>query len=480
MNPGTVALAVILGIVAVGSFVGFSAGRKHRLNLEEWAVAGRGFGLVLVWLLTAGEIFTAFAVLGLSGWVYSRGAPVLYVLAYLTLGQVLCFYLLPPIWELGRRHGLQTETDFFAQRYGSRLLAVFVTLVGIVSLILYLQLQLTGLGIIVGVASFERIGRTPAMLVSAALVAGFVFTSGVRGVAAVSVLKDVLLVVTASVIGIGLPCIYFGGVGPMLGALARAKPGHLIMPGATANLGHSWYISAVLLSMLSFAWPHMFGSIFAAKSGDTLRRNAVIMPFYVVPLMLIILAGCTAILVVPNLVDGDLALLMVVRKTFPPWFLGVIGGAGALTAMVPAAIQILTASTLLSKNLIRPVFAPAMTDQQVAKVARISVVAITVVALWLATSSSKSLVALLLMAYAGIGQFFPGIVFGLYSKRVTSTGVFTGLVAGIALAAFLILTDRDPFIGLNAGFIALVVNFAVTIVISLLTPPQRSGFDGME
>jgi len=124
----------------------------------------------------------------------------------------------PVIWELGRKYGLQTETDFFAQRYGSKLLAVFVTLVGVVSLILYLQLQLTGLGIIVEVASFERVGRTPAMLVSAVLVAGFVFTSGVRGVAAVSVLKDLLLVTVSGVIGFGLPYIYFGGIGPMLGA----------------------------------------------------------------------------------------------------------------------------------------------------------------------------------------------------------------------------------------------------------------------
>ena len=477
MSPGTEALAIILGIVSIGSFVGFHAGKGHHVNLEEWAVAGRGFGLVLVWLLTAGEIFTVFAVLGLSGWVYSRGGPVLYVLSYLTLGQVLCFFLLPPIWELGRRHGLQTETDFFARRYGSKLLAVFVALTGVVSLVLYLQLQLTGLGIIVEVASFERIGRNPAMLVSAALVAGFVFTSGVRGVAAVSVLKDFLLVAVAGVIGIGLPYVHFGGIGPMMGALARAKPGHLVMPGATANLGHSWYVSAVLLSMLSFAWPHIFGSVFTAKSGDTLRRNAVIMPFYVLPLLLIIFAGCAAILVVPGLANGDLALLTVVRKTFPPWFLGVVGGAGALTAMVPAAIQILTASTLVAKNLYRPILAPAMTDQQVARVARIVVAAITAIALCLAMGSSKTLVALLLMAYAGIGQFFPGILFGLYSKRVTSAGVTAGLAAGIALAAFLISTDRDPFLGLNAGFVALAVNFAVTVAISLLTPPQRNGFD---
>jgi len=37
------------------------------MNLEQWTVAGRGFGLIFVWLLMAGEIYTTFAFLGASG-----------------------------------------------------------------------------------------------------------------------------------------------------------------------------------------------------------------------------------------------------------------------------------------------------------------------------------------------------------------------------------------------------------------------------
>ena len=121
-------------------------------------------------------------------------------------------------------------------------------------------------------------------------------------------------------------------------------------------------------------WPHAFGAAFTAKSGDTLRRNAVIMPLYTLTLAFVFFVGFTAVMVVPGLPNGDLALLTLVRKSFPPWFLGVIGGAGALTAMVPAAIFILTAATLFAKNLYRPIFAPAMTDRQVGALARVMVV----------------------------------------------------------------------------------------------------------
>jgi SSS family solute:Na+ symporter len=256
----------------------------------------------------------------------------------------------------------------------------------------------------------------------------------------------------------------------MFAALAHARPAHLTMPGATSNLGHTWYISTVLLTSLGFyMWPHAFASAFTAKSGDTLRRNAVVMPLYTLTLAFVFFAGFTAVLVVPGLPNGDLALLTMVRKSFPAWFLGVIGGAGALTAMVPAAIFILTAATLFAKNLCRPIFAPSMTDDQVAKVARAMVVVLSLISLYLAIYSSTTLVSLLLLGYAGVTQFFPGVVLGLYWKRVTMAGVFAGLIAGVGTVTALILTGRDPFFGWSAGFVGLCINFLITVILSLLS-----------
>ena len=478
MSANLIALSIISGIVAVGAVAGFYAGSRHKMDLEQWTVGGRGFGLVLVWLLMAGEVYTTFTFLGASGWAYSRGGPALYILGYQPLWAVVSFYILPQIWEVGRRHRLQTQADFFYLRYGSEYLAALVALIGFVSIIPYLQLQLTGLGIIVEVASFGSIGRASAMTIAFALVAAFVFVSGVRGVAWVSVIKDLLLLSAALFVGIAVPYIYFHGIGPMFTALVHAKPQHLVMPGATRNLGHAWYMSTVLLTSLGFyMWPQAFAACFTAKSGDTLRRNAVIMPLYSITMPLMFFVGLTAILVLPGLSNGDLSLLTIVRKTFPAWFLGLIGGAGALTAMVPAAIQILTAATLFAKNLYRPIFAPAMTDQQVARLAKGMVLIITVVAVASAIYSSTTLVSLLLLGYAGVTQFFPGVVLGLYSKRVTKTAVLSGLLTGITVVACLVLSKRDPFMGVNAGFIALCCNFAVTGVVSLVAPAAENVFE---
>ena len=480
MSASAVALTIIFGIVGLGSAIGFYAGYRHKMDLEQWTVGSRGFGIVLMWLLMAGEVYTTFTFLGASGWAYSKGGPALYIMGYQPLAFLVSFYILPAVWEVGRKYRLQTQADFFLVRYGSKYLAALVALLGVICIVPYLQVQLTGLGIIVEVASFGGIGRTPAMICAFTLVAAFVFVSGVRGVAWVSVLKDILLLFAALFVGIAVPYIYFGGIGPMFTAVIHAHPSHLVMPGATKNLGHSWYISAVLMTTFGFfMWPQSFGASYTAKSADTLRRNAVVMPLYSITMPLMLFVGLTALLVLPGLSNGDLSLLSLVRKTFPPWFLGLIGGAGALTAMVPSAILILTAATLFAKNICRSIFAPNMTDRGVALLARVMVLVVTAAALFSAIHSSMSLVSLLLVGYAGVTQFFPGVVLGLFSRQVTMAGVFTGLVTGIAVTAFLMLSQRDPFHGLNAGFVALCVNFAVTGVVSYCTPVEPYRLDEM-
>jgi solute:Na+ symporter, SSS family len=468
MSPSAVALTTIFAIVALGSAIGFLAGVRRKMDLEQWTVGGRGFGPLLMYLLMAGETYTTFSFLGASGWAYSRGGPTLYILAYITLTFIVGFFILPQLWEVARQHRLQTQSDFFQLRYGNRYLAAFVSLAGVAFLIPYFQLQLTGLGIIVSISSFDGIGRTAAMVISVVVLTAFVLTGGVRAVAWVSILKDLLMVFAALAVGIGIPYIHFGGIRPMFAALVKAHPAHLTMPGATTNLGHTWFISTVLLTSLGGCmWPHVCGASFTAKTADTLRRNAVIMPLYTISLAFVFFAGFTAVLVAPGLANGDLSLLTVARQSFPAWFLGAIGGAGALTAMVPASILVLTAATIFAKNICRPIFAPSLTDHEVGRLARIIVVALSIISLYLAIYSSSTLVSLLLLGYAGVTQFFPGVVLGLYWKRVTTIGVFTGLIAGLAIVAVLMLSNQDPFHGWSAGFIALCVNFLVTVTLSL-------------
>ncbi len=463
------ALLIIFGVIVFSGFVGIYAGRNLKMNLENWTVGGRKFGIILIWLLMAGEIYTTFTFLGASGWAYSKGAPSFYILIYGTLAYTLSFFILPKLWRIGKKHGLHTQPDYFIHRYNSRLLGVLVALIGVFSIVPYLQLQLQGLGFIVKVASNGTIRSEIAILISFVLTCVFVYTSGLRGAAWVSVIKDTLMIAAVFIVGLGVPLIYFGSYRKMFEVLMEKMPEHLVFPGAAPHMDVWWVMSTILLTSLGFyMWPHVFGSAFSAKSDKVIKRNAIIMPFYQIPILLIFMVGFTAVLVIPGLENGDLAFLSLVNKTYPSWFMGFIGAAGAVTAMVPAAILVLFASTLLSKNVYKAGFDPNADDEKVMRLSRFMVIVIMTVSLIFALFMSNELVNLLILGYDGVCQFFPGVVFGLFWKKASKAGVLAGLAAGIVTAGVLILSGNDPFLGLNAGFVGLILNLAVTVTITLL------------
>ena len=63
----TAALALIALAALAALLLGVAARAGRDMNLEQWAVGGRGFGWIFVFLLLAGEIYTTFTFLGASG-----------------------------------------------------------------------------------------------------------------------------------------------------------------------------------------------------------------------------------------------------------------------------------------------------------------------------------------------------------------------------------------------------------------------------
>ncbi|HHV85148.1 MAG TPA: sodium:solute symporter family protein, partial [Petrimonas sp.] len=180
----------------------------------------------------------------------------------------------------------------------------------------------------------------------------------------------------------------------------------------------------------------------------------------------------------PGMKNGDLAFLTLVRQTYPAWFLGFIGAAGAITAMVPSSVILIGASTLLAKNVYHGMINPQASEKTVTLIARSIVIVLTVISLYLAIYAPNMLVNLLLIGYNGVTQFFPAVVLALVWRGVTKAGVLTGIITGISVVAFLTFNKMDPFLGFNGGFVALTVNFVVTVIVSLMTtPPPKETVD---
>jgi SSS family solute:Na+ symporter len=461
------------------------------MTLEQWSVGGRGFGSVFVFLLMAGEIYTTFTFLGGSGWAYGKGAPALYILAYLTLAYSLSYFLLPAIWRHARGRGLVSQADFFIARYESRTLGLVVALVGVAALVPYLVLQLKGLGIIVSEASYGAISPAPAMWAGTAALIGYVVVSGVRGSAWTAALKDGMILVVVVAMGIYLPRHYYGGYAAMFEAIDRAKPGFLTLPGA--GMSPAWFISTVLLTSLGvYVWPQFFAGVYTARSGEVFRKNAVVLPLYQLVVLFVFFVGFAATLAAPGLTgpDADLSLFRIAKQSFGPWGVGLIGGAGLLTALVPGSMLLITAATILSKNVYR-VIVPSASDQTVGVVARALVPALALTSLLLTLHGGQAIVTLLLMGYNVVTQLFPALVLSFgRTPRVSASAALAGILAGELTVASITISGASiatlaPSVpqavkDLNVGIVALAVNVVVIALVALVTRPRgaRSAPDG--
>ena len=477
MNP---ALLIIAAFLALSFVLGLMARQGRVMTLEQWSVGGRGFGALFVFLLMAGEIYTTFTFLGGSGWAYGRGAPAFYILCYGAIAYAISYFLLPVIWRYATKHHLHSQADFFVTKYRSPALGVLVSLVGVVALIPYLVLQLKGLGIIVSETSYGTLSVPIAVWISVSALVVYVVISGVHGSAWTSVVKDIMILAAAVGLGIYLPWHYYGGYGPMFEAIERAKPGFLTLPAT--GMSPVWLVSTVLLNALGFyMWPHGFASAYTAKSEGVFRKNAVVMPLYQLVLLFVFFVGFAAILQVPGLVgpDADLSLLRISKLSFSPVMVGLIGAAGLLTALVPGSMILLTAATLLAKNVYRPL-APATSEQAIGRLARGLVPVVALVAVFFTLRGGEALVPLLLLGYNLVTQLFPALILSLPAEPLaTRAGAMAGIIAGEATVAWVSLSGstlaklfpRWPsgITDLNIGIVAMVVNIVVLVVVSAAT-----------
>lgn len=442
------------------------------MDPHEYIVGSRSFGALLLWILLAGEIYTSFTFLGAAGWAYGKGAPSFYIMAYGTLAYIVGYFYLPAVWRIGKERGLLTWPDFLIDRYGSRTLGVAVAILQFLLTVPYVTLQLTGLQILLTIAGYGHYNATVAVSVAFGLIALFVFTSGLRGAAWASIVKDGLVLSAVAFAGLYLPTHFFGSPAAMIDAVLRAHPHWMTLAGPGQNYGTSWYVSTVLLTGLGFFMgPANAQAIYSAKSAQTIRRNMMLMPIYQLVILFVLLAGFTALAVAPGLKgpQADQSFILLLAHHFPAWILGLIAGAGALAALLPASVLLLGAASIFSKNVLSDALGVATSDAARLFWTRILVLVCASLALLLWIVAKTSLVDLLLFYYNGITQLLPAVLFGLFWPRVNAAAVGAGLITGECAAAVSLHVSVGPW-GINPGFLALILNTVVCVGVALLFP----------
>ncbi len=235
--------------------------------------------------------------------------------------------------------------------------------------------------------------------------------------------------------------------------------------------------SALNVALGNWVFPHLFQVAYASRSATAIRRNAIWQPLYSLAYFFIILLGFAALVAHTQPEGGNLnaALLQFVSDKYPPWIIGLVAGTGFLLALAPGAVLLLTSGSLFARNVVAPL-RRGLSDRGTLLLSRGAMIAFAAVAVWLTIQQSSSLVTILLSAYSAIGMLAPGVFLGFLWRRATAYGVLAGLAAGfIALLAPFAknfwaaqLPEWEP------GLIAMLINAAVLIIVSLMTPQPGS------
>ncbi|MEU5847641.1 sodium:solute symporter family protein [Saccharopolyspora shandongensis] len=477
--------AVSVGIFALFMLAAVALGLlslrgRDRTNLAEWSIGGRSLGVVLIFVLMAGETYTSFSYLGAAGWSYNYGMPVFYLLAYLAIGFAVGYVVGPILWNYAHRNKLHNITDITAYRFNSPWFGAAVAILTTLFLLPYIQLQITGMGVVVSTISYGTIGLGAGYIIAFVVTEAFIIFSGLRGSAWVSILKDSLVIITLLVVFIYVPVHYFGGLGPMLDRLVSERPEWLVLPGhGKESLGMLWFATTGLLNGVVYTiFPTTVAGYLGAKNPGVLRRNALIMPFYQVLLFVPILLGLAAVFVVPGLDDSNLAMFKLVVDSMPAWLVGLVGVAGALSSIVPMAVFMLVIGTMWGRSVlgVHPRTAPHQKQ-----LSQLVTFVVGLVALLFTFISPSTLVQLSVLSYQGLAQLLPVVLISLLWKRMSTAAAASGLAAGVVVVAVLVITGNDPWLGINAGLLGLaanvLVNVAVTLARPATTPPERLAVD---
>jgi cation/acetate symporter len=175
----------------------------------------------------------------------------------------------------------------------------------------------------------------------------------------------------------------------------------------------------------------------------------------------------------------------------PAWVVALVAAGGLAAALSTAAGLLLVISTSISHDLVKSIFHQGMTEGRELLLARISAGGAVLLAGYAGIHPPGYVAATVAFAFGlAAASFFPVLVLGVFSKRVTREGAIAGMVTGIAFTAayilyFKILGWGDAegwWFGISPegiGSVGMLINFAITLAVSRFTDPPPAEVQAM-
>ncbi|UCG79744.1 MAG: sodium:solute symporter family protein [Desulfobacterales bacterium] len=409
---------VIVGYFSVMLFVGW---RSRHQSAESYWVAERRYHTSRVTASLVATIFGASSTMGIIGLGYSRGLTgawwsLIGGIALIPFG----FFLASRVRSLN----VYTLPDILKNAYGQR-----------VALPAGLMISLAWCGVIA--AQLIAGGR----LLGGLLSLDFQFTLAIVAIVFIvytfwggqlSVIRtdfwQLLLFMGGLLVSLSFLIAAQGSLATMCN---RVPPDHLLFPVSRV---FGWYEVLVFYPLIVglpyLVGPDIYSRVLCARDDQVARRSALLAALAVIPLsFLLAFFGVLARVQFAG-IPAETALPETITVLIPEGLKGLIV-AGFLGAMMSSADTcLISASTILSLNVIAPLYKAS--KQQHLKVTRGALLAVGGAA-WLIAGLQEGIISSLLLGYT---VFVGGIVFptlaSFYrtSLKITSTGAFWAIVVG--------------------------------------------------
>lgn len=474
-----VAIVVVCTLtVAAGGF-----GLRWSRTTSDFYVAGRAVSPSWNAAAIGGEYLSAASFLGVAGLVYAVGLDMLWYPVGYTLGFVLLLiFVAAPL----RRSGAYTLPDFAEARLGSRRIRGLCTALVVVTGWLYLLPQLQGAGL-----ALHALTGAPGWvggIIVTVVVTTNVLAGGMRSLTLVQATHYWVKLFAMAVPAVVLTWLWARG-GPPAPSGAELAGAAVGRPPAM-SLYHA-YSTLLALCLGTMGLPHVVVRFYTNPDGRSARRTTVVVIgllglFYVFPPMYAAL-GRMYLPQLPPGVPADTLVLLLPDLVSP----GPVGStltailaAGAFAAFLSTASGLTIAvAGVLDQDVVRPALGltQGVDVDGIGSFRLATVVATTIPCLLLLGISGAGLATTVGLAFAlTASTFCPLLLLGVWWRRLTAAGIGAGMTVGaVAVLAATVATVWGPA---GSGWTHVILAqpaawtvpaaFAVTVVVSLLTPRQ--------
>jgi len=464
--------------------VGIWAMRRTK-TANDFFVAGRGLGPVVVSLAVFSSTLSGFGFVGGPGLVYSTGLSSVWMVVCSSLGFAVGFTLISKrIRMIAEVRDTISLPDVVYARYGSNAVRLLTAVTIILGVLGYLATQILAMALVLQsiltpTEMFAGISLVACVTISSAVLIFYCVTGGIIASVYTDLVQGIVMIISGALVVITAAQVFEGGLGEA-SSILLAHGGEDIMPFGTLGV------------MASLSWFFLFGLGLAGQPhiatkmmmNRKLSDNRIILPMtvigYVVAAMLWISVG----MVMRALVIGDIAMPLGAPDQAAPAFLtnhahpllaGIVF-AGLFAAIMSTADSFLNiGAAAIIHDIPKAIRGRALNNELFW--ARTVTVVLAVFAAFFALYSyyeNGELVALL--GAFGWGTFaaalVPVVVIGLNWKGATAKAAVAAISSSLIINfAIQTLQIKIPY-AISAGFISMLVSMILFIALSLLEKPK--------